>query len=132
MGSSQDQSFASATYHTQAPTLRVVRVQSLGRCWWDAASEDSCSEAGGRVSTSFHPRMIKPEFHPIIIDPEFRSLIPSMSAEERAQLKENIRQDGLRDPLVVWKHGDDFILIDGHNRFDILNELNTSEDNPHH
>ena len=49
------------------------------------------------------------------IDKEFKSLIPPLGREELLQLEENIKQDGCRDPLVVW--GD--ILVDGHNRFDI-------------
>lgn len=36
------------------------------------------------------------------IDPEFKALIPPLSAEERAQLEENIMAEGCRDPLVVW------------------------------
>lgn len=53
----------------------------------------------------------------ITIDEEFRSLIPSLSADEYAQLEENILKDGIRDPLVVWKtpSGNE-ILVDGHNR----------------
>ena len=51
----------------------------------------------------------------IKIDSEFRSLIPPLSKEERSQLEENIKQDGCRDPLVVWNG----LLIDGHNRYEI-------------
>lgn len=49
------------------------------------------------------------------IDAEFRALIPPLSEEERSQLEANIRQDGCRDPIVVWNG----LLLDGHNRFDI-------------
>ena len=49
------------------------------------------------------------------IDEEFKGLIPPLADEERAQLEENIKQNGCRDPLVVW-HG---VLIDGHNRYEI-------------
>jgi DNA modification methylase len=51
----------------------------------------------------------------IQIDPEFRSLIPPLSAEERAGLEEAIAREGCRDPLVVWNG----VLIDGHNRHEI-------------
>jgi N6-adenosine-specific RNA methylase IME4 len=51
----------------------------------------------------------------IVIDNEFRTLIPPLSAEERAQLEANILADGCRDPLVVWGE----VLIDGHNRHEI-------------
>ena len=40
--------------------------------------------------------------HNIQIDNEFKSLIPPLSAEERAQLEANLLADGCRDPLVVW------------------------------
>lgn len=51
----------------------------------------------------------------IQINPTFKSLIPALSAEEYAQLEQNIVKDGCREPLILW--GD--VLIDGHNRFDI-------------
>jgi hypothetical protein len=70
--------------------------------------------------------------YPILVDPEFRSLIPPMSPEERAQLKENIKEHGLLDHLLLWA-GEGvttyyeikapLILIDGHSRFGILEEL---------
>ena len=51
----------------------------------------------------------------IRIDQEFKALIPPLTADEYAQLEENIVEDGCRDPLVLW--GD--VLIDGHNRWGI-------------
>lgn len=39
----------------------------------------------------------------ITIDPEFKALIPPLAEDERKQLEENIKQDGCRDPLVIWK-----------------------------
>lgn len=51
----------------------------------------------------------------IQIAPEFKSLIPPLSADEYAQLEQNILADGCRDPLVLWE---DF-LLDGHNRYEI-------------
>lgn len=53
------------------------------------------------------------------IDPEFHAYIPALSSEERAQLEQNLLEEGCRDPLVVW--GD--ILVDGHNRFEICSRL---------
>lgn len=49
------------------------------------------------------------------INESFRKLIPPLSSEEYAQLEENCKADGIRDPLVVWRG----TLIDGHNRYDI-------------
>lgn len=53
----------------------------------------------------------------IIIDPQLRELIPPLRDEERQALEENIRRDGCRDPLVVWRGHD--ILLDGHHRYEI-------------
>ena len=38
----------------------------------------------------------------IRVDEEFRALIPPLDAQERVQLEENIKADGVREPLVVW------------------------------
>lgn len=59
--------------------------------------------------------MINTEDQKITIDPEFKDLIPPLAPEELAQLEENIKREGCRDPLVVW----DGTLIDGHNRYEI-------------
>ncbi len=56
----------------------------------------------------------------IIIDQEFENLIPPLSEDEFAQLEENCVRDGIRDPLVVWEHDGNDILVDGHNRFKIV------------
>ena len=48
----------------------------------------------------------------IAIDPEFQALIPPLQAEELSQLEANLKRDGCRDPLVLWKEGD--VLLDGH------------------
>jgi N6-adenosine-specific RNA methylase IME4 len=49
------------------------------------------------------------------IDDEIKALLQPLSAEEKAQLEENILENGCRDPLVTWNG----ILIDGHNRYEI-------------
>mgnify|MGYP002624311248 CR=1 FL=1 len=51
----------------------------------------------------------------LTIDSEFKSLIPALTAEEYAQLEENILREGIRDSLVTWNG----ILLDGHNRYEI-------------
>ena len=55
----------------------------------------------------------------ITINPVFKAYIPALSAEEYAQLEQNIIADGCRDPLVVWDNGSEVVLIDGHNRHEI-------------
>ena len=53
------------------------------------------------------------------VDPEFQSKIPPLTAEERSQLEANILEEGrLLNPLIVWKG----IIVDGHNRFEILKQ----------
>ena len=55
------------------------------------------------------------------IDPEFSNKIPAMSEEAFNGLRNDIIRDGyVRDPLVVWK--EENILIDGHNRWKIIQE----------
>lgn len=59
------------------------------------------------------------------IAPEFQSKILLLTAEERSQLEANILEEGrLLNPLIVWKD----IIVDGHNRFEILKEHPEIED----
>ena len=60
------------------------------------------------------------------IDEEFRSLIPPLTAEERAGLEENLLRDGCLDPLVVW--AEQQILLDGHNRKEICDQYGIDYD----
>jgi len=53
------------------------------------------------------------------IDKELKALIPQLSKEEFEQLEKNILAEGQRDPIVVWPVDDDYIIVDGHNRFEI-------------
>jgi hypothetical protein len=53
------------------------------------------------------------------IDPEFRALIPELLKEEREQLEANLKQDGCRDSLVIWKG----LLLDGYHRWRICDRL---------
>lgn len=62
----------------------------------------------------------------VIIDEGFQEFLPSLHADERAALKEEILEDGFTDPLIVWQnHGE---LIDGYNRYDIWLELGADPD----
>jgi len=53
------------------------------------------------------------------IDSEFYGLIPTLAEDEKEQLRNSIKEDGVRDALVVWGE----IIIDGHNRYEIAQEL---------
>ena len=53
------------------------------------------------------------------IDPEFAEKIPPLTDEEYTQLEANILAEGaLLSPLIVW----DGVIVDGHNRYRILQE----------
>jgi ParB-like chromosome segregation protein Spo0J len=59
----------------------------------------------------------------ITIDPEFRNHCPPLTEAERKLLLESLNQAGLLSPLIVWRHEGKTILVDGHNRHEILQEL---------
>jgi hypothetical protein len=55
------------------------------------------------------------------VEPEFQRLIPLQSKEEYRALKESVKAEGCRDPLLVWKgHG---VVLDGHTRRDLCIEF---------
>lgn len=60
----------------------------------------------------------------IKIDSEFESLIPPLTDAEFKQLEENCVKDGIRDALIVWEQNGENILVDGHNRFKIIQKHN--------
>jgi hypothetical protein len=55
----------------------------------------------------------------IKILPQFQGLIPPLLADELGQLESNILLEGCREPLILWKNEEDYVLVDGHNRFSI-------------
>jgi len=58
----------------------------------------------------------------LLINSNFQNLIPPLSLEELSALEANIKQDGCRDPLIVWNN----IIIDGHHRYAICNKYGIS------
>lgn len=60
------------------------------------------------------------QYLPVKILPEFRDLIAPLSADERDTLNESLKTEGVRDPVVVgWIGKKEYVLLDGHNRFEI-------------
>lgn len=60
------------------------------------------------------------------IDDEFSARLPALSAAALNQLRQNIIDDRMiREPLVVWK--EQGILVDGHNRVQIYDDLDEKE-----
>jgi hypothetical protein len=60
----------------------------------------------------------------IVIKDEFKYLIPPLAPDEYEKLEESILAEGCRDPLVLWKKDNEYILIDGHNRYTICSKHN--------
>lgn len=56
----------------------------------------------------------------LIIDSEFKELLPTLKDDERNRLEEDIKKNGVLNPLIVWKN----CLIDGHNRYEICKANN--------
>lgn len=55
----------------------------------------------------------------IIIKKELKDFIPPLTPEELDQLEINVLEEGCRDALILWKDGEEYILVDGHNRYHI-------------
>lgn len=58
--------------------------------------------------------------------PELERLIFPLSDDEFELLTSNILLEGCREALVLWKNQDEFILIDGHNRYKICQKHNVN------
>jgi len=56
----------------------------------------------------------------IIIDEEFQRLFPVLTEQQFCSLENDILEHGCMNPLVLWNG----ILIDGHNRFNIVTKHN--------
>lgn len=71
----------------------------------------------------------------IIVLDELKNLIPPLLETELLALKENLQKHGCKDPLKVWQTNNQtigvtenqedvvYVLIDGHNRFQLCTEL---------
>ncbi|MDZ7899231.1 MAG: hypothetical protein U5N85_14570 [Arcicella sp.] len=75
----------------------------------------------------------------IVIIEELKDLIPPLGTDEFTQLEANIIKNGCRDALSIWETTQEkitpnsenstqtiYVLIDGHNRFDICQKNNIS------
>lgn len=60
----------------------------------------------------------------ITIKQRLKDFIRPLSELEYSQLETNILQDGCREPLSLWKHEGQNILLDGHNRYRICGKHN--------
>jgi 16S rRNA G966 N2-methylase RsmD len=53
------------------------------------------------------------------IDENIRRVLMPLRDDERALLEQSVLVEGIRDPLVVWRRGDELILLDGHHRYEL-------------
>lgn len=63
----------------------------------------------------------------LTINQQFKDLIPPLTKEEYNGLEESIKNEGCRDPIIVWNgNGMSNVIIDGHNRYEICckNDIN--------
>jgi ParB-like chromosome segregation protein Spo0J len=64
----------------------------------------------------------KSETEPLfVISTKLSNLVPKMGTEDYERTKASIKEDGLKEPLLVDRETK--VLVDGHNRHKILNEL---------
>ena len=59
------------------------------------------------------------------ISPEYEKLLPRMSEEEFAQLKNSIKEEGQHYPIIA---NEDLEVLDGHHRFRACIELGIEPD----
>ncbi|WP_020531904.1 ParB N-terminal domain-containing protein [Flexithrix dorotheae] len=60
----------------------------------------------------------------LVVNKELKAFIRSLSDEEFNQLEANILAEGCKDALIVWKNNEEYVLVDGHNRFNICQKHN--------
>lgn len=60
----------------------------------------------------------------LTINQELKAFIRSLSVEEYKQLEENILLEGCKDALIVWNNNGKYVLVDGHNRYNICKTHN--------
>jgi len=56
------------------------------------------------------------------IDENIRRVLMPLRDDERALLEQSVLAEGIRDPLVVWRRGDELILLDGHHRYELATQ----------
>ena len=56
----------------------------------------------------------------ISISKEYEKLVPALQKQDYELLYNGIKENGLKEPIVINKKG---IILDGHNRFKICEEL---------
>jgi len=57
---------------------------------------------------------MKIEIHPVLKD-----VLPDLKTDEYEKLQASIRKHGVKDAIELWKQGDVYYILDGHNRYNI-------------
>jgi ParB-like chromosome segregation protein Spo0J len=55
----------------------------------------------------------------LIILPEIQRRLMPLQPEELAELERSVLEEGIRDPLVVWRKDGQLVLVDGHHRYEL-------------
>lgn len=106
--------------HLELAAFARIRIQ---------AHQEDCPESDKETSEKVEAwkraviEYIAEALKQIRVLPELQALIPPLIDTELTQLRENLIAEGVRDPLVLWLSNDgDLILLDGHNRRNIIAE----------
>ena len=64
----------------------------------------------------------------LVIDKEFEELLPVLTPDEFDKLEKSILKNGVLDPIKIWQDPktNQWVIIDGHNRYKILKKNNIS------
>lgn len=58
----------------------------------------------------------------IKILPELKALIPPLTMAEYDLLESSLLTEGCREAIILWENKDEFVIVDGHNRYKICQE----------
>ena len=58
----------------------------------------------------------------IKILPELKALIPPLTIAEYDLLESSLLTEGCREAIILWENKDEFVIVDGHNRYKICQE----------
>jgi hypothetical protein len=62
----------------------------------------------------------------LIILPEIQHRLMPLQPEELAELERSVLDEGIRDPLVVWRKDGQLVLVDGHHRYELAKKYGLS------
>ena len=55
----------------------------------------------------------------LVILPEIKARLFPLREEELRELERSVLEEGIRDPLVVWRKDGQLVLVDGHHRYEL-------------